>query len=111
MTWLAAYDPTDGLVKPTVEDCCLLPIHFDADISEEPLGTTLPADYPFAQLVYSATDGTGSTLTLGKTYGAGTQAITTSKVGVASFAGEGATFTVTVTGGTKADFMVRLTKS
>jgi hypothetical protein len=94
-------------------DYCLLPIHVDTDVSDDPLKTVLPAGYVFAEIVYSATDGTGAGLTLKKTWTPEDPGIdlTDGKVDIAGYDGLGATFIPELTGGGVADFMLKLSVS
>jgi hypothetical protein len=104
------YEEAYGLGVPTGEDALILPIHFDKNISSDPLGCPLPSGYTKAQIVYSATNGTAATLTATSTYSSGTVTLTTSAVSLGALAGTAVKFQTTITGGTQADFTVKLTK-
>jgi hypothetical protein len=87
-------------------------MHFNLDLSTEPLRTSLLSGYTHAQVVYSATNATSATLAMSKTYSTGSVSLTNVKTDVTGYDGIGVTFTPTITGSGKlADFRIKFTKS
>jgi hypothetical protein len=100
-----------GAIKAAIStnDYQLMPISFDTAISSK-IKTFLPADYPYVQIVGMETNGTVATLTINKSYTTGSTNITTTKANISGFVGIGVNFTVAITGGTEADFLLKFSK-
>jgi hypothetical protein len=99
-----------GASRFNPENILFLPIHFDTEVSREPMGMVVPPNFIYAQVIYQGTNGTAATLTMSKIYSTGSVAMTTTKANISEFTGIGVIFQAAITGGTKASFLVEFTK-
>jgi hypothetical protein len=90
-----------------------MPLHFNLDVSDEPIRTNLPTGYTKAVVVYNATEsGSTAALAMNLTYTTGTSVnLGSTETNISSYAGKGVTFTVTITGtAAMADFRIKFSK-
>lgn len=92
-------------------DFLILPVTFPNSLLQAYAYSSIPEGYCFAEIVYAETDGTEATLTMSRTYGSESMELPLEKTDVTGYDGGGVTFQVAVTGGQKADFQLRLTRS
>jgi hypothetical protein len=92
------------------EDYLEYSICFDTD-NAETIDAVIPPGYKFAAIAYLGTDGTAAALVMSKTYSTGEVTLTTTKQSVDGYDGIGVTFTVAITGGAKASYRLKFTRS
>jgi hypothetical protein len=112
---LISADPEQGLEQGSdqgilLRDEVLVSLHFDTGVSIEPIGVALPAGYGFGVIVYEVTNGVSAALTMSLMYGSASMPLSTAKASIAGYAGATCSFQTNITGGTKASYLIKLTK-
>jgi hypothetical protein len=85
-----------------------VPIHFDTVISTAAIGAFIPPEFNYAQIVTVQNNGSSATLNMKQIYTTTNMNLTTAKLSITAYANKAVEFSTTITGGTKATFLLKL---